>query len=223
MTTVSPWNVDSATSTINKNLIVNNGKQTGQTNLQQTDYLKLLTAQIQYQDPFNPVDNTQMVAQMTQFSQLQGQVEANKTLTTIADSLGGSRLSGAASWIGRSLLVKSPTVAPNAAGEYAGQVKISGATEGMSVDLVDGANNVVRSIDLGAHGAGDVPFYWDGRDEQGNPVSAGPLTIRVSGATPVSTAAWTSVAAVQSPASGTDAKLITTLGTFTAADALSLG
>lgn len=223
MTTISPWTVDSTTATLNRNLSVNNGKVTGQSTMDQSAYIKLMTAQLQYQDPFEPMDNTQMVAQMAQFSQLAGQAEANKTLQTIANALGGGgRLSDAASWIGKSMLVDSSAVAPGARGDYAGQLTLPTDSTGVSIDLVDGAGGIVKTIDLGPQKAGDVPFYWDGRDANGDPVPAGVLTMNVRGARPSATASWATIAAVQSPASGADAKLITTLGRFTAADALSL-
>ena len=55
--------------------------------LGQSDFLRLMTAQLSQQDPFNPVDNTQMVAQMAQFSSLAGVTETNTTLKTISDQL----------------------------------------------------------------------------------------------------------------------------------------
>ena len=54
----------------------------------QSDFLRLMTAQLTQQDPFNPVDNQQMVAQMAQFSSLAGISETNTTLKSIADQLG---------------------------------------------------------------------------------------------------------------------------------------
>lgn len=216
------WTVDSSTSYQNS-LLTNVGKNgTGDKALGQSDYLKLMTAQLQYQDPFEPMDNTQMVAQMAQFSQIAASTEGNKTLTSIADALSGSRLSDAASWIGKSMLVKSSTAAPDAAGQYAGQITLSAASDAVSVDLVDSAGATVRTIDLGAQPAGDLNFYWNGKDEAGEQAATGPLTIRVNGGSVSQTAAWATVAAVQSPASGSSAKLITTLGSFIASDALSL-
>ncbi len=53
----------------------------------QGDFLRLMTAQLSQQDPFNPVDNQQMVAQMAQFSSLAGISETNTTLQTISDQL----------------------------------------------------------------------------------------------------------------------------------------
>ncbi len=53
----------------------------------QSDFLRLMTAQLAQQDPFNPVDNQQMVAQMAQFSSLAGISETNATLQQISDQL----------------------------------------------------------------------------------------------------------------------------------------
>ena len=55
--------------------------------LGQSDFLRLMTAQLSSQDPFNPVDNQEMVAQMAQFSSLAGVTETNTTLKTISDQL----------------------------------------------------------------------------------------------------------------------------------------
>lgn len=55
--------------------------------LDQKDFLRLMTAQLSSQDPFNPIDNQQMVAQMAQFSSLAGVSETNTTLKSIAEQL----------------------------------------------------------------------------------------------------------------------------------------
>lgn len=55
--------------------------------LGQGDFLRLLTVQMQQQDPFDPVDNKEMLAQMAQFSSLAGVAETNGALTQIAAKL----------------------------------------------------------------------------------------------------------------------------------------
>ena len=59
----------------------------GMDSLGQGDFLRLLTVQMQQQDPFNPVDNKEMLAQMAQFSSLAGVAETNASLERIADKL----------------------------------------------------------------------------------------------------------------------------------------
>jgi flagellar basal-body rod modification protein FlgD len=75
--------VNSVTNTSN---VVLQPKGTGN-QMGQNDFLRLMTAQLSQQDPFNPVDNQQMVAQMAQFSSLAGITETNTTLQTISDQL----------------------------------------------------------------------------------------------------------------------------------------
>lgn len=75
--------VISATSTVP----VTQEKQS--TALGQKDFLRLLTAQMQMQDPFDPVDNKEMIAQMAQFSSLAGLSEINDTLKQIKTKLVG--------------------------------------------------------------------------------------------------------------------------------------
>ena len=195
---------------------------TGKSEMGQADFLRLLTAQMQTQDPFEPVDNAQMVAQMATITNSSGIAEMNQTLKGLASQLTGSRLGDAASWIGKSMLVKSNIAAPDAAGQYMGQVSFADATSGASVDLIDGNGNVVKTIDLGNQAKGDVNFFWNGKDEAGNTIATDALKIKVNGASPSRVASWATIAAVQSPADGSASKLITPLGTYSPADAISL-
>jgi flagellar basal-body rod modification protein FlgD len=55
--------------------------------LDQSDFLRLLTAQLKFQDPLKPIENEAFVAQMAQFSSVAGISEMNEKLTTIATTL----------------------------------------------------------------------------------------------------------------------------------------
>jgi len=59
----------------------------GMNSLGQGDFLRLLTVQMQQQDPFDPVDNKEMLAQMAQFSSLAGVADTNKALAAISEKL----------------------------------------------------------------------------------------------------------------------------------------
>ncbi len=62
-------------------------KDMAEKKLGQTDFLRLMTTQLKEQDPFNPVDNQAMVAQMAQFSSVAGISEMNVSLKSIADQI----------------------------------------------------------------------------------------------------------------------------------------
>jgi flagellar basal-body rod modification protein FlgD len=61
--------------------------KTGYSDLGQADFLRLLTTQLQTQDPTDPVDNKEMLAQMAQFSSVQGITEMGETLKDISTKL----------------------------------------------------------------------------------------------------------------------------------------
>ncbi|WP_129794331.1 flagellar hook assembly protein FlgD [Sphingosinicella sp. CPCC 101087] len=185
--------------------------------LDQNAFLRLMTTQLTTQDPFNPVDNTQMIAQMAQFSQVAGISEMNRSLQTIVDSLAGSRFGDVSNWIGRSMLVGSDIATPLRDGAYAGEIELDAAADAVTVSLVDENGAVVRNIDLGSQAAGPVAFSWDGKDGDGNPVAGGPLQVVVNARAagqPVESgiATWTSIGGIQSPANGGAARLVTGLG-----------
>ena len=195
--------------------------------LDQNAFLRLMTTQLTTQDPFNPVDNTQMIAQMAQFSQVAGIAEMNRSLQTIVDSLTGSRIGDVANWIGRSMLTESEIATPLRDGSYAGEVELASAADAVTVSLVDENGSVVRNMDLGSRPAGPVHFAWDGLNEAGEPAAGGPLQVIVTASSagqPVEAgiATWTSIGGIQSPANGGATRLVTGLGLLPVEAALRL-
>ena len=195
--------------------------------MDQTDFLRLMTTQLTTQDPFNPVDNTQMVAQMAQFSQVAGIAEMNKSLANISAALAPGRLTDAASWIGRSMLVESEYATPLRDGAYAGEIVLPKDADQVSVSYVDEKGAVVHSQTLGAQKAGAIAFAWDGKGADGAVKSSGPLRMIVNAsgngeAIAAATATWTGIAGIQSPANGGITKLVTGLGLLSPEDAIRL-
>jgi flagellar basal-body rod modification protein FlgD len=195
--------------------------------MDQNDFLKLMTTQMTTQDPFNPVDNTQMVAQMAQFSQVAGISEINKNIAALASALGSGRLSDAAGWIGRSMLVETPIASPLNDGSYAGEVTLAQDSDQLVVNFLDRDGAVVRSQAMGPQKAGSLAFAWDGKGEDGAPLASGPLRIVVSAsasgaAVENSISTWTEIRGVQSPAGGGISQLVTGLGLLNPEDAIRL-
>ena len=79
--------IASATSLSSTATILPKGTKTGFATLGQGDFLKLMTAQLQQQDPTAPVDNKEMLAQLAQFQSLGGISDVNKTLQEISGKL----------------------------------------------------------------------------------------------------------------------------------------
>jgi flagellar basal-body rod modification protein FlgD len=195
--------------------------------MDQNDFLKLMTTQLTTQDPFNPVDNTQMVAQMAQFSQVAGIAEMNKSLSAIASAFQPGRLTDAASWIGRSMLVNSDIATPLRDGAYAGELNLPQDASEVSIAFVDDKGAIVHAQNLGPQKAGALSFAWDGKGADGNPKATGPLRMVVNatgseGLFTAATATWTGIAGIQSPANGGVPKLVTGLGLLSPEAAIRL-
>jgi flagellar basal-body rod modification protein FlgD len=149
-----------------------------QQTLNQNDFLALMTAQLKNQDPFEPVDNTQMVAQMAQFSSLAGITEMSSTLKAIADKLGGGSMNDALGWVGRTVLTEGNVAFPRATGGIEGGVELGGDATSVVVTIAGADGQVLRTIDLGAQNAGRVDFDWDGLNAAGEAAGSGPFVVR---------------------------------------------
>ena len=73
-------------------------------NLGQEDFLKLMTTQLQNQDPFAPMENGDFIAQMAQFSTVSGIQEVNQNLTGLNDEMKQMRIATASNLLGHSVL-----------------------------------------------------------------------------------------------------------------------
>ena len=108
-----------------------------------------MTAQLKNQDPFNPVDNTQMVAQMAQFSSLSGITEMSTTLKTIAAKLTGTSTSDAMSYVGKTVLTEGDTAFARTTGGIAGAVELDGDATDVNVTIQDANGATLKTMNLG--------------------------------------------------------------------------
>lgn len=159
-----------------------------QQSLGQDDFLQLMTAQLKNQDPFEPVDNTQMVAQMAQFSSLAGITEMSTTLKAIADKLGASSIGDAIGWAGRTVLTEGSVAFARASGGIEGAIELDAAATDVTVTITDMNGGVLKTLNLGQQKAGTAQFDWDGKTEAGEDAGSGPFKVSVAasdGAAPV--------------------------------------
>lgn len=144
------------------------------------DFIKLMTAQMKNQDPFEPMDNSQMVAQMAQFSSLSSQTEMASTLKAISAKLATGGTGDALAYVGKTVLTEGKVAYPRSAGGFAGAVDLDKAATAVHVTIANANGEVVKSVNLGAHPAGSVSFDWDGTNDAGEAVAGGPFTITTS-------------------------------------------
>jgi flagellar basal-body rod modification protein FlgD len=168
MSTIDPASQTQLDSILKK-LGVNQEEEAQQKNadsLGQSDFLKLMTTQLQNQDPFAPMDNTAMVEQMAQFSQVTGITEMSQTLKGIADQLSEFRIATASNMLGNSVMVPGNYARPDDRGEIHGMLDLPRSSAATSLVFTDDNGQIMHSIDLGAQPAGLVGFSWEDMPEE---------------------------------------------------------
>lgn len=105
------------------------------TSLDQVDFLTLLTTQLAYQDPTNPVDNTEMINQMTNYSMLDEDVEQNANLETIINQLRALSALSTSGYIGEQVMADGGVINVE-----------NGEASGVTIDLQDDAATVGLNI-----------------------------------------------------------------------------
>ncbi len=144
--------------------------------LDQADFLRLMTTQLQHQDPLKPMDNSQMVAQMAQLSTVQGINDLNKSVTGFQESMAGDQILRGAAMVGHDVLVPSAKFTLGDEGETGGTVAAPGAGT-ITVDITDANGSKVTQLSVPADASGEVNFQWDGTDANGKRMPAGTYSI----------------------------------------------
>ncbi|MDG2519156.1 flagellar hook capping FlgD N-terminal domain-containing protein [Lysobacter soli] len=140
--------------------------------LGQADFLRLMTEQLQHQDPLNPMENSEFLGQLAQFSTVQGIQGLQTSMDGFKGSLATDQMLRGASLVGRSVLVPSAKMALGAEGSVNGVVAAPDAGT-VTFDITDANGQSVRKITVQAEKAGEVAFEWDGKDAEGNRLAAG--------------------------------------------------
>lgn len=150
--------------------------------LSQEDFFSLLTEQLAHQDPSKPVDNDQMVAQMTSFSMAEGITDLNQKFSNFAASMTSNQALQASSLIGQNVLVEGNVGYMQSEGAgFSGVVVNDQSVQDMKITVSNQYGEIVKSIDAGTQAPGNIQFEWDGTDNAGNPMPAGEYVVSASG------------------------------------------
>jgi len=148
-------------------------------------FLKLLVAQMQYQDPMKPQDATAMSQQLAQFNMVEQQTSTNKLLQQLVDangtgsSSGGVSSASAAGYLGHKVTVDQSNIGFDGTTTQNFNVAMDAAASDSLVFIYDSDGNLVRSMQ-GALSAGNNPISWDGMTDSGATAPAGNYLIGVS-------------------------------------------
>lgn len=160
MTTVS------GTSSVTDNLSISKRQEANKNNneLGQAAFLELMITQMNNQNPLSPQDNSEFVAQLAQFSSVEGLERLNKTF----NSFMSNNALQASSLVGRSVTVESEKSTLVKGGIVAGSVELVAPTKDLKISVFDEEGALIQKIPVGEVSQGEMVFRWDGQNIEVN-------------------------------------------------------
>lgn len=150
----------------------------------QTEFLELMMAQLENQDPLSPQNNTEFIAQLAQFSSVEGIQSLNSSVNGLVDSFKSSQALQASALVGRKVQIEGSSSIAKQGDGMSGSIEVPEGARDLLAVVKDASGKGIAEInvseymsDSGSYPSGKIPFEWDGLDKEGNPLPAGTYTI----------------------------------------------
>ncbi len=170
MTSVN--NIENAFAALNPAPVTPKADENG-SGLDQADFMSLLVAQIENQDPTKPMDASQFMDQLTQLSTVNGIQDLNTSFNSLADKLSSDQSLQAANLVGRDVLIPGGRGILNENGAISGSVTLPQSATDLTLKIYTPQGEEVRTLPLGGYASGEVQFQWDGFFDDGSSANAG--------------------------------------------------
>lgn len=143
-----------------------------------TQFLTLLTTQLQNQDPLSPMDSNQFTEQLVQFSQVEQAINTNTKLDDLVSLNLGNSTTAALGYVGLDISYVSAEVALEQGEPTTIKYSLDTPASVSKINIFNEEGNLVYSVDAqktsGAH-----EFEWNGRDFVNNELPSGTYVVRV--------------------------------------------
>lgn len=149
----------------------------GSNELGQEDFMRLMVAQLENQDPTKPMDNFQFLSQIAQFGSLNAAQDLNNSFGELSSSLYAGQALQAATLVGKSVVTGSNLGVLSEGEPLSATVELPSPASEVNVYVQDMSGRLVYSEKLGPSDAGDVEFQWLGSDTDGGQVAPGQYRI----------------------------------------------
>jgi flagellar basal-body rod modification protein FlgD len=157
-----PSNAAAAASAVPANMQIN-----------ETDFLQLISSQLQNQDPLQPTDPSQFLGQLEGLSEV-------SSLQSMQSAMASNQVTSGAALIGQSVLAPGTTTTLATGGAIAGAVNAPSGATSLTVSIADSKGNNVTSFQVTPSGSGMTGFSWDGTESNGGTAAAGTYTVSVN-------------------------------------------
>lgn len=141
-------------------------------------FLTLLTTQLKYQDPLDPMDTAEFTNQLVQYSSVEQAIQTNEKLDTLLSMNVANLGAQAVSYIGKTVQVLGD-VMPLEGGKAKAAYTLDKDVKAVTISVKDMNGQIVYS-EQGKVTAGTHEFTWDGKDSNGNQLEDGAYQVAVS-------------------------------------------
>lgn len=149
----------------------------GSRDLAMEDFLELMVTELTHQDPFKPMENSEMATQISQFATVSGIEELNGSFSGLSNDLLSGQAMQAAGLVGREVLAPISTGYLTSGGSVEGMIGLYSSASDVTIQVYDSSGALVREIDMGTQDKGEVAFTWDGLMDDGTYAEEGVYTI----------------------------------------------
>jgi flagellar basal-body rod modification protein FlgD len=163
-------------------------------------FLNLLVKQLQYQDPLNPVENTEFASQLAQFSSLEALTSVKESMDSMSKVQNSMNSMQAVSFIGKKVNASGNTIDYTGASSSINFNLDNNASDAV-VTIYNSSGTSVRTLDMKNVKAGDATCAWDGKDDNGETLSPGTYYFKIN-ATDYSGSAVTATSSTNGTVSG---------------------
>ncbi|KRW62257.1 flagellar hook assembly protein FlgD [Pseudomonas sp. TTU2014-080ASC] len=141
--------------------------------LGKNQFLELLVAQLNNQNPLEPQGNGEFIAQLAQFSQVEGVEKLNTSMEALLTGYQSSQALQASSMVGTKVVIPTDKAVVDTSESFKASLVLPISSGNVYVNVYDQAGAAVGRVNLGAQEAGNVSFIWDGKDASGNTLPPG--------------------------------------------------
>ena len=152
------------------------------TTLGKDEFLKLLTTQLQNQDPLSPMDNGAFVAQLAQFSSLEQLQGVNSRLDSVVVASASASQTQAVNFIGKDVRFLSDSLSKEDGKVATFSANLASAAAQVTATVTDENGTVVRTMQMGGMAAGSNSVGWDGLSDSGVALPPGKYHVKLAAA-----------------------------------------
>lgn len=145
------------------------------------DFLKLLVAQLNHQDPLNPMEDTEMTGQLAEYSSLEQLTNLNTSMDALLEQNTNNELYTAVSFIGKTVKAEGYNISKTGDVTSTVHYSLGEAVANVTVNIYSPEGDIVRTEIIGSKQPGVYEYVWDGKNENGETMADGVYSIGMIG------------------------------------------